>query len=647
MGQNKRKKLIKLMILLLVLVIIITIIYFVTNIKMPNESKHKKVLLIGIDGMDPKIAKGLMEKDKLPNFKKLAETGSFMNLNAVYPPNSPVAWTSIATGMNPGKHNIFDFIRRDPKNYVPELSLSKTIDNGDFRTDYESYVKADPFWRITTKAEIPTTVIRWPITFPPERIQGNMLSGLGVPDIKGFLSGYTYYTSKKTDKSDKDSNKIVEVKENNGLIETEIFGPRTKKSGDIINIKTPMKIKISEDRKSVDIIVNDETYLVEINDWSDWIRAKFDIGMFKNVYGIFKAYLVSIEPFQMYITAIQIDPKNPVVGISYPEKYSADLVDDIGLYYTLGIPEETEGYIDGRISKQAFLKHIEQIEEDRSKMFWKEFNNFKNTKNGVFGFVFDTSDRIQHVFWEEKVLGENDGKLSLNKAVLDYYVKKDIFIGEVLKQLDDKTLLIIVSDHGFTSFERAVSINTWLYKNGYISLKKEITEKDDGALFRYVDWSKTKAYSLGFNSIYINLKGREKEGIIENKEEIVNEIIEKLESFVDEKTGKNVVHKAYKSEDIYSGNYVKNSPDIIIGFNPGYRMDWKTAIGGFDTEIVSDNLKKWDGDHLVDPVFVPGVLFSNIKIDRDSAHQVDIVPTVLDSLGLDVPSEIDGESLLK
>ena len=150
---------------------------------------YNKILIIGIDGMDPKIVKNLFSENKLPNFQKLSETGSFLKLNTSNPPNSPVAWTSIATGVNPGKHNIFDFIRRNPENYLPELSLSKNVGE-----KYESIVKSESFWKYTSKAGVPTTIIRWPVTFPAEKFDGKLLSGLGVPDIKGFLSGYSYYS---------------------------------------------------------------------------------------------------------------------------------------------------------------------------------------------------------------------------------------------------------------------------------------------------------------------------------------------------------------------------------------------------------------------------------------------------------------------
>jgi predicted AlkP superfamily phosphohydrolase/phosphomutase len=238
--------------------------------------------------------------------------------------------------------------------------------------------------------------------------------------------------------------------------------------------------------------------------------------------------------------------------------------------------------------------------------------------------------------------------LKVNDAVVSYYEGKDRFIGEVLSKLDGKTLLLVISDHGFTSFERSVSMNNWLVENGYMKLTKEIKDGDDGVLFKYVDWSQTKAYSLGFNSIYINLKGREGKGIVEpaEREQVVKEIVAGLDGLTDAKYGKKPVSRAYRREEVYTGDYVKDAPDIIVGFNPGYRMAWQTAIGGFSSQTLEDNTKKWNGDHLVDPNFVPGVLFSNVKIKRTNVSQMDVAPTVLEAVGVKLPADMDGVSLI-
>jgi len=615
---------------------------FLNNNDKIEDMKYSKILLIGIDGMDPKIVDKLISEGKLQNFKKLKEQGSYTTLGTSLPPHSPVAWTSIATGTNPGKHNIFDFIRSNRERQLPELSLAKSK-TGISGTDYESYVKAEPFWRITSQAGIPTTVIRWPMSFPPEEVEGNLLSGLGVPDIKGLLSGYTFYTTSDFDPDAESSKKTVAVENLGGVIKTSISGPNIRKGNDITSVNVPLKIDF--DKASATITVQDSEYPISVGGWSGWIRLKFKAGLFKNVYGICKAYIVSTEPeFNMYVTDIQIDPENPLLSISYPETYSKELAQKIGLYNTLGIPEDTNALIDGKITDETFLEQCDQIEEERDKMFWEEFEKFDK---GVFAFVYDTSDRVQHTHWDDKALEEHD-KLVVNQAIIDYYVKKDEFLGKVLNKIDDKTALIVLSDHGFTSFEKNVDINSWLSKNGFMTLTQQPAENQYGELFEFVDWEKTKAYSLGFNSIYINVKGREAKGSVEEseREKVVEELMQKLGKLTDPETKEKIIANLYKREDAYQGDYVQEAPDIMIGFEPGYRMSWQTAVGGATPKVVFDNKKVWNGDHLVDPEFVPGVLFTNFKINNRNPNQKDIAPTILNLAGLKIPEGIDGKSLL-
>ena len=643
METNKKIKKRKLNAEKLIIFIIICIIsvYFVGNIFFSREekmvkSRYDKILLIGIDGMDLEVTNKLMSEGMLPNFLKLKEIGSFAGLNTVLPAESPVAWTTIATGTNPGKHGLFDFVTRDPKTYLPEVSITKQKSR--YSTKFESPMKGIPFWRITSDAKIPTTIIRWPATFPPDKVNGVMLSGEGVPDIRGFSSGYYIYTSKEPNKNEE---KTIKVSIDDGIINSQVFGPL---GNDKNPIEKPIQIKTDTNRSI--IIVDGKEYPVKVGEWSDWIKIKFKVGLMKKVSAITRAYLFSVEPeFKMYLGPIQIDPENPIVDFSYPSKYSKELISAIGLYNTLGMPEDTNALNENAITDNVFLEQIAQIEDERNKMFWYEFNKFNE---GVFAFVFDSGDRLQHMYWDEKNLFNVKEGLSVNKEVVDYYVKKDNLLGEVLNKIDNQTALMIFSDHGFTSFERAVSINRWLVENGFMILTDEYDGNDEGALFKFVDWSKTKAYSAGFAGIYINFKGREGQGIVEEseKEEIVNNIIKKLENFEDPKNNKRVITHAYKREEIYHGGYVKNAPDIVIGFEPGYRMSWQSAIGGLTPELVIDNLKRWNGDHIVDPLHVPGVLFTNFKVNNGNPGLMDIAPTILNILKIEVPEEIDGKSLI-
>lgn len=537
----------------------------------------------------------------------------------------------MATGKNPGKHGIFDFIKRDQKNYMPELSISRpqsTI----FGTRYKPGFDEKAFWDFTGENNIPTTIIRWPITFSP-KIKGKMLSGLGVPDIRGNLAGYTIYSSVDMPAPEKPSNRLILVKLKNNSAKTEIIGPYLRKGYEVSNVNAVMGLKIDDDK--VSITVNSKNYLVKEKNWSDWVEIEFKVNPIKKVRGIAKAYVQSINPLRIYFTAIHIDPKNPLVDISWPKGYSKSLSSEIGLFSTLGMPEETDGYIDGNLDRDGFLSLIDELENEKETLFWHEFKEFKSSKNGVYAFVFDASDRLQHVMSEEK-------ELYKNQPIVDYYVKKDGFLGKVLDNLDDDTLLLIVSDHGFSTFNRAVSVNNWLVENGFMKLDGNID--DSGPLFKNVDWNRTEAYSLGFTSIFINQKDREAKGIVTDRDKVSDKLLSKLRELKDT-DGKKVFYNVYRREDIYKGGFVNDAPDIIIGFNPGFRMAWQNAIGGFSPETIMDNDKKWKGDHLIDPKFVPGVLFSNEKFNASSASLMDVAPTVLDAFGIRYSAEIDGHTL--
>ncbi|MEM3370375.1 MAG: alkaline phosphatase family protein [Candidatus Woesearchaeota archaeon] len=601
---------------------------------------YTKVLIIGIDAMDYKIVNELMREGKLPNFLRLSKLGSFSALETTIPPETPVAWTTAATGVNPGKHGVIDFIIRDPNTYLPEISITKQkFKNG---LIFESPIKSVPFWKITSDAGVPTDVIRWPATFPPEKINGVMLSGLGVPDIRGFESGYYLYAS---DLSENSSPHIIHVSMSNGIINSVIKGPLSS------NMKPIEKsIKIVLDKNNITIFLDAQKYEVKVNEWSDWIKIDFNVGFLKQVSAITKVYLLSIEPnFRLYMTSIQFNPERTLVDISYPRDYSYKLSREIGLFYTLGMPEDTNALNDYAIPRKVFLDQINQIESERTKMFFYEFNKFKQRDSGVLAFGFDAGDRLQHVNWDDKNIFNFSKDFLINEAIINYYTQKDELIGKVLDSIDNNTALIIFSDHGFTSFERAVNINTWLMRNGFLTLKKNISENDAGELFKYVDWNKTQAYSVGFSGIYLNLKGREKNGIVdpENKEILIDEIIMRLKDFKDPKTNRTIIKKVYKSTDIYSGDYVFDSPDILIGFEPGYRMAWQSVIGGFTSEVIMDNTKLWNGDHIVDYSEVPGVLFTNFPINKKNPSLIDIAPTILDILKINYSQSFEGKSLLQ
>ncbi len=611
-----------------------------------EKSQGKKVIVLGMDGLDPKIAERLMAAGELPNFSNLKETGGYSPLQTSNPTQSPVAWSCLATGCNPGKHDIFDFIKRDPKTYLPDLAILKLNKGALASNTYTPVRKGTPFWEITAAAGIPSTVVRWPITFPPRESKARVFAGLGVPDIKGSLGNYTFYTTQPVAADDEGKHKVIVVTPGAGAINTEILGPTVglKKEP----AKIPFSITQDKANKQVTILLDGQSITLKEKSWSDWVELSFKVGFFKKIKGIVKFYLTQTDPLKLYLTPVEVHPREPVYRISNPDGYAAELAENVGLYHTLGMPEDTRALSEGRFDEDAFLAGCEEIMHEREKMLDFELSRFSQ---GLLAFVFDTTDRVQHMFWhyEEPELYKIDkAKYEKYKDVVEsYYRWMDKVLETVLTHVDKNTTLIVCSDHGFSSFRRAVHVNSWLVESGFMTLTSTPEERKDNTLFSDVDWHKTKAYCLGFGSIYLNLQGRERDGIVSPDEarELSKEIARKMLELTDPLTGDKAVKGVYLRDDIYSGPYLNDAPDLVIGFRPGYRVSWQTAIGGAPNGLFYDNTKAWSGDHCIDPEFVPGILFANRKIQADTPRLIDIAPTVLDVLGLAIPADMDGKSL--
>ncbi len=611
-----------------------------------SEITCDKVLVLGIDGLDPNILETLMDAEILPNFSDIRARGDYRRLATSNPAQSPVAWSTIATGSNPAYHGIFDFIIRDPKNYLPGLAIMKTNPKNLLARRSSMFVptrKGTPFWSITSREHIPTTVIRWPITLPPDKISGRMLSGLGVPDLNTNLGWYSFYTTRVIPERERKERKgdVIYIRANSHTIETILSGPNKS--------QVPLKISIDDEHSRIIINIEGKDLTLSEGEWSDWIQVRFNIGFLRHISAICRFYLNSIKPeLELYLSPNQVDPGDPAFLISYPDEYAAELARDIGNYSTLGMPEDTNALNDNCFNEDAFLKMCDTLMVEREKMLFHELARFKE---GVLAFVFDTTDRIQHIFWSTRdpdhPIYEEGFAKRYQDVIQDYYIRIDKILGKVLDSVDQKTIIIVLSDHGFTTFRRAVHLNSWLVENGLMVLDKHRGDEED-ALFKNVIWERTKAYALGFSSIYINLRDREGKGIVTPGDEadaLKKKIRETLVQLRDPKTDKPVIKDVYTKEDLYSGPFINEAPDLIIGFHPGYRTSWQTAVGGTPEGIFEDNLKKWSGDHLVDPNYVPGILLANQKISIPCPSLIDIAPTILRCLNIPKPEDMEGNSL--
>jgi len=615
------------------------------GIIMHGKINKTKVVVLGIDALDYTIARDLMDKGLLPNLAQLAKNGSFSPLATTNPSESVVAWSSFATGLNPANHGIYDFVMRRKQDYSLYLSLDEIVSTGKNPTT-RLYRKGKTLWSILSKNNIQNSFYFCPNTFPADKLKGNMLSGMGTPDILGNMGSFTFYTTKPLSSDDANSRgKIIPVENNQNIINTALFGPKLAKNNSTAPIKIPLKIALFANNKEIQLTFQGQTITLKTGQWSNWNRISFDIGPLKKLHGIVKFYLKSVSPdFELYASPINFDPLEPPFAIAYPKNYSKKIASKTGLYYTQGMPHDTWALSESRIDEKTFLKHADTIFNERERILEEELGNFKG---GLFFFYFDTLDAIQHMFRRY-----NDPRHPLyeknnpyNNVVTDYYIKIDTLIGKILKQIDTQTLFLVMSDHGFSDFRESIHLNYWLLENGYLSLKE--TDSGTNDFLEGIDWSKTKAYAIGFGGIYLNKKGREAEGIV-TEPEAQNLKLKIKEGLLKIKNsqGQAAVNNVYLQEETFKGSCSDDAPDLFVGFARGFRASWQTAIGGVPDNLMEDNNRKWSGDHLIDPILVPGVIFINKKIKLHNPAIVDIAPTLLHIFNLDKAEKTDGHSLI-
>jgi predicted AlkP superfamily phosphohydrolase/phosphomutase len=628
------------------LILLLLIILISWGLMMLKSAKSKKVIVIGIDAMDTDFTEKLMDEGALPNFSRLKREGNYGHLATTVSSETPVVWSSIATGLNPGGHGIFDFVMRHPENYSLYLGLDEITNRGG-KIDIHRHRKGEPFWDTLSRERIPSFIYFFPNTFPPDHIRGRMLSGMGVPDILGLMGRYSFYVENPPQETGSERRgRAVVVKAIDGVIATYLYGPRVASGNSEEESTVPLQVMFDRKSDGVTLKIGGRDTFLKLGEWSGWQRVSFKVGSFKSVNGIVKFYLKRLHPdFQLYASPINFDPEDPPFPVSYPDGYAKNLVKEIGLYYTQGMPYDTWALTEGALDEKSFLEQADEVFGEYKNILAHELKEFKN---GLFFFYFETADAVQHMFWRytdpRSPLYEKNSPYQ--DAIFEYYRKMDALIGDVLQYVDKDTVLIVLSDHGFTDFRRAVNLNRWLADNGFLFLKGG--GKEGKEFFKDVDWSRSKAYSLGFGGIYLNKKGREGSGIVsaDEAEGVKKEIIAGLKGLRDPIASDMVIKEVYDGNAIYSGPYVKDAPDLFVGFNTGYRASWQTALGGTPARLIEDNAKKWSGDHLQDPSLVPGVIFINRNKELKNPSVLDIAPTILALFGIDRLPGMSGRVLV-
>ncbi len=631
-----------------------------------GRAKARRVVALGLDGLDPVLVRGWMNSGDLPHLARLRDEGGFCPLGTTWPAMSPVGWSTFATGVDPSGHNIFDFLSRDKVTHLPILSSTRLKTAAARRRlgpiplpggghPFELLRRSKPFWTTCGEEGVPSSILRVPITFPPDRFAGKQLSAMCVPDLRGTQGTFTHFTQPGEDHHGRttggERRTLTPTGENRWR--GELPGPEgTDGKGPLV---LPVAATVDPRARRVEFVLGSERFTLGEDEYSDWIPVCFTEGR-RRAHGICRVRVTSLTPrFSFYVTPLNIDPMHPAFPISQPAHYSLALARLHGRFATLGLAEDTWALNERVIDEQAFLDQAYAIHAERERQL---FHALDRQPDGVVAVVFDATDRIQHMFFRylEPDHPANVGKDTTRHpdAILDLYRRADDLVGRVLDKLGRDDALLVLSDHGFKSFRRGVNLNAWFRRHGYLFLKSDpvdgpLPEIPAGRRYEAteVDWGRTRAYTNGLAGFYLNIRGRERDGCVAPDETaaLKRELIARLRGLPDPERGTEAITELWASEDIYPGPYRENGPDVIVGYKPGYRTDWDAAVGAVTDRVISDNTRSWSGDHCMDPRQVPGVLFSNRPFAAARPDLRDLAPTVLDLLGLPVPGHMTGRSI--
>jgi predicted AlkP superfamily phosphohydrolase/phosphomutase len=634
-----------------------------------EQAAGRKVFVLGCDGMDPKLVGRMMAEGRLPNFSRLAAQGAFRPLTTSVPPQSPVAWSNFITGADPGVHGIFDFIHRDPaQQALPYFSTNRIIDQ-DHKEPWTigKYVvprgaatnellrRGTPFWDYLDSAGVSVQMYHLPANYPPSKsAHGHAccLSGMGVPDAMGKLGVFQQFTSypRPDVKSDEGMKLRLRWDQKAGALVARLQGP----ANEFLPKAPPMtlEVQIHPDKKN-DVaklvyvnkgVVADETkeLVLNVGAWSDWTELRFLKTPIGPSFGTMaRFYLKALRPeIDLFVTPLNFIPTAPEIVFSEPAEFVREIGEGIGPFYTQGFAEQFNARKQEILSDEEYRIQADQVLDDSMKMLDYALDRFEE---GVLFFYFSSTDLQAHIFWwegdEKHPVRSPENARKYQGVIENLYVKIDEALGRCRKRLGDETTILVMSDHGFCNFRRCFGLNTWLREQGYLVAPTD--------LFADADWKKTRAYGLGLNGLYLNLRGRERDGIVEasQRDALLREISEKLLAVRDPENGKPVIRRVYRTDECYHGPEAKNAPDLIIGYDRDYRASWNTCLGRFDSALVIDNTQPWSADHCIAHDLVPGVLISNRKISVNEPALIDVAPTILSYFGVSIPKAMSGRDL--
>ena len=634
----------------------------------------KRVIVLGIDGLDHALLERFVAEGRLPNFARLARDGDFAPLQTTMPPLSPVAWSTFITGLDPGGHGIFDFVHRDPATMQPVEPFYSIAPPGPSLTlgswvlplvgeEVTLYRRGQALWELLDAAGVETTVFRMPVNFPPVETGGRSFAGMGTPDLLGTHGTYSFFTSAPPANEAGMTGRVELVDVVDHRVVAQLRGPpnpfrrRPVPRGlaasapveyEHEDLKVDFEVRIDSDAPVARITVQDTDRVLNEGEWSDWVRMRFEAAPGFAVSALARFYLQQVRPvFRLYVTPLQIDPADPALPLSSPAGWAGDLHDILGPFYTQELPQETKAFSEGVFEGREFWEQAQFVYAERRRALDHLLDTFDD---GLLFFYFSSVDQGSHMLYRyadrEHPFHQPDELLG--DGIRTLYEQMDEALGRVQRAVDDRTTLIVMSDHGFAPFHTGVNLNTWLAERGYVTLR-DPAERGGAPLFLDVDWSGTRAYAFGLAGIYVNLRGRERDGVVESGagyERLLDELERDLLAMVDPRSGRRPVSLVHRTRERYDGPHLDLGPDLVVGYARGYRSSWESPLGEFPAEVFVDNDDPWSGDHQNDYRLVPGVLLTNRRVTLEAPALADLTVAVLDEFGVEPLPEMIGQDTI-
>jgi predicted AlkP superfamily phosphohydrolase/phosphomutase len=582
-----------------------------------------RTILLGLDAFDPGIFEKLNEQGRTPNLEKYVKAGNYARFSVSNPPQSEVSWTSIATGADPGVHGMFDFVLRNPATYSlsPSLLPTKTDLLG---TQFVPPYSTRTLFEQATINGYPASVLWWPATFPARlELPVQTIPGLGTPDIQGRLGVGAVYSPDRS-LADPKLKTPVELLEGGGKGRYRgiLKGPSQRTRGGSKEIALEFQLELDDEKTGRLTFAKTSIDLV-VGQWTPIFEVTFKAGFMVSIQAITRAILTQAEPEpRLYFLPLQIHPLHSPYRYATPQGFVKETWNGYGPFLTLGWPQDTTGLEEGWINDEQFIALCQSIDDTREKIFFHHLNKFQE---GVLANVFDTLDRLQHMFLQDRP-----------DVVESWYLRLDAVVGRADASLNgnnkQKARLLVLSDHGFARFDHKVHLNRWLVENHYLTLNSQDQPSDLSG----VDWSRSQAYALGLNSLYLNIKEREGQGNVapDEIESLRHKIRQDLMAWKGP-DGRPVVQQVYLREEAFHGPLLPYAPDLMVGYSPGYRASAETGLGKWENASLVQNTDHWHSDHCIDPQAVPGVLFANTSLSNYPQPSFRDIPSLAIGMNLE------------